>query len=262
MQLQRLGSETQQVKVGRGEGAEAYGEGRRARRGSRYARQGAVLCKEANEAAISRVERRRSRVPRIDAGERESVGNVDRGRAPRHERATDTARVAIRGMFRRRQRGLSHARTRRVAQEHDPPLYTYTARNAPATKSSGWPTSSARSFRDSESRKSPRRDTRKSPVVAGEQRCGETCRTLTQHGADKASKNHPMIPHTNSPDTRTTSPRQANKLPQTSDVKAPNGTDSMHWVRRIACTQWNDFKVLGANVRFHWVHLLTRTQCD
>ena len=83
--------------VGRGERAEAHGEGRRARRGSRYARQGAVLCKETNEAAISRVVRRRSRVPRIGDAERGSVGNVDRGRAPRPERATDTARVAIRG---------------------------------------------------------------------------------------------------------------------------------------------------------------------
>ena len=171
----------------RGSGARDYSEpsramreprGRRARRGSRYARQGAVLCKETNEAAISRVARRRSRVPRIGDAERESVGNVDRGRAPRHERATDTARVAIRGMFRRRQRGAVTRERGELLEERDPPLYTYTARNAPATKSSGWPTSTARSFRDSESRKSPRRGTRKSHVVAGEQRCGETCRTL------------------------------------------------------------------------------------
>ena len=44
LQLKWLGFESQQVKVGRGERVEAYGEGRRARRGSRYARQGAVLC--------------------------------------------------------------------------------------------------------------------------------------------------------------------------------------------------------------------------
>ena len=79
LQLQRLGSESQQVKVERGERDEADGEERRARRGSRYARQGAVLCKETNEAAISRVERRRSRVPRIADAKCESVGNADRG---------------------------------------------------------------------------------------------------------------------------------------------------------------------------------------
>ena len=93
---QRLGSPSE---VGRGERDEAHGGGRRARRGSRYARQGAVLCKETSEAAISRVVRRRSRVPRIDDAERESVGNVDRGRAPRHERATDTARVPYAACF-------------------------------------------------------------------------------------------------------------------------------------------------------------------
>ena len=62
-------------------------------------------------------------------------------------------------------------------------------------------------------------------------------------------------------DQKTKAPRQANKLPPTSDVKAPNGTDSLHWVRRIACTQWNDMKALGASVHFHWVQLVESTQC-
>ena len=60
---------------------------------------------------------------------------------------TDTARVAIRGMFRRRQRGAVTRERGELLEERDPPLYMYTA--------SG-------------------RGTRKSPVVAGEQRCGET----------------------------------------------------------------------------------------
>ena len=60
LQLQRLERKSQQVKVGRGVRDEAYGEGRRARRGSRYARQGEALCAERNEAAISREVRRKT----------------------------------------------------------------------------------------------------------------------------------------------------------------------------------------------------------
>ena len=218
-----------QVKVGRGERAEAYGiaaaeaglafiasqaerkrvpRGRRARRGSRYARHGAVLCKETSEAAISRVERRRSRVPRIDAGERESAGNVDRGRAPRHERATDTARVAIRGMFRRRQRGavtrergeLRWSATRRcirIQQEmrlrRSRQVGRRALRGAFAT---------AKVARARVAIRANRPLSRASNVAAK-----LAARWKARQGHSR--KEHPMIPHKNPPETRTSCPRHA-----------------------------------------------------
>ena len=114
-----------------------HGGGRRARRGSRYARQGAVLCKETNEAAISRVARRRSRVPRIADAERESVGNVDRGRAmsprPRH----DTARMANAACFAAVSGAQSRENEASCAGTRPDGVYVYAARSRDAQIAQG-----------------------------------------------------------------------------------------------------------------------------
>ena len=97
LQLKWLGFESQQVKVGRGERGEAYGEGRDEDCGSAKPRQGEALCAERQGAAISREVTRQSRAARIGDGLAESCLSLDRGRSPRPERSDRHDQGAKRG---------------------------------------------------------------------------------------------------------------------------------------------------------------------